>query len=912
MTGKVCSKCDVGWMIRLHEWYCGYCGCQVYDFSAKWEKEPLLYLGNGSDTLELTILVENNGACPITFQPIQTKRKKAIQLPEKYKNPFQVKAGQSHPIKVQVKPANLALHPETIIVSTQEGLPSLEGGKSLRLQALQRPDFKLVGSTNVRYRKGVEKVTVGLRVEVLKSRFYIDNVKLSPGRIRRVGFSKECHEKDQAMKSIHLEFDCSKLNDGVNSETLHFKLRGLSKPIEKTIQVQAEVEPEPPRLFVQKMNLEVTQDREKTCTLAIQNRGEQPLTIQHMAFSDPTGLVRLSNIDFPINVEGGGHQNVDVLISANNIAPAMYPINFTIISNSEAAQQYQDVLDVTVKQREEYPFHLAIDFGTTNSCCTYIDLNTFEPKLIPLDSKVSLPDIMPSSIVYHSRPTNGNKYHVGYEADTYRTSEIDGSYYITSAKRWLGYEWERPFPNNLQLQPRDVVADILKHIIAQAENHLDALTTKSKIKKCVVTYPTMFSREQQTDLRRAFEKINITNLILIDEASAASIGTIFQRGVEYGTRRDNYRLLVYDFGGGTIDIVLSQVISDGNNITIEPLAHGGNPKYGGDDVTQAIVNFVLNEFKQRIQRTNPDLCFDIPYLNPRKIWEPSGNPNIDRAAKNNANRLYLEAEKMKRELSEKSETIGTFTGLESAIGSTLSTVESLIPHHEIYIKISQQQLQSLIGAELKGTFTDIDTMITDNGAQTPDIVVLAGQSSKMSLVKEMMTIHLKKRYQKDIEIHLEKHPKVCVVKGAARYSLTYDLPNIKGGKVQPIDMANKTRSRLGIAQMSWEGPVFGEIISKGKRIPDESFATMDFPLSEPMVVIDVREHLGVGDDLANTSPIDIYTLTFPKEVTRAALQKARLTMAVKVSGNIELTALVDGIEYKSTVQKKSPAFVDEI
>ena len=910
MTGKVCSKCDVGWMIRSHERYCGYCGCQVYDFSAKWEKEPLLYPGDGSDTHELTILIENNGACPITFQPIQTKRKKAIQFPEKYKNPFQVKAGQSHPIKVQVKPANLALHPETIIVSAQDVLPSLEGGRSLRLQALQRPDFKLVGSTNVRYRKDTEKVTLGLRVEVLKSRFYIDNVKLSPGCIRRIGFSKECHEKDQSMKSIHLELDCSKLKNGVNSETLRFKLRGLSKPIEKTIRVQAEVEPEPPRLFVQKMNLEVTQDWEKTCTLTLQNRGEQPLTVQHIVFNDPTGLVRLSNIDFPINVEGGGHQNVDVIISANNIASATYPINFTIISNSEAAQQYQDVLNVTVKQREEYPHYLAIDFGTTNSCCAYIDLDTYESKLIPLDSKANFPDIMPSSIVYHSRPINGNKYRVGYEADTYRTSEIDGSYYITSVKRWLGYKWEHPFPNNLKLQPCDVVADILKHIIDQAENHLDTETTRSKITKCVVTYPTMFSREQQKDLRRAFEKINITNLALIDEASAASMGTIFQRG---GEHRDNYRLLVYDFGGGTIDIVLSQVTSDGNNLTIEPLAHGGNPKYGGDDVTRAIVDFVLNEFKQQIQRANPDLRFDIPHLNPRKIWESSENPKIDKAARDNTNRLYLEAEKMKRELSEKPETTGTFTGLESAIGSNLSTVESLIQPNEIDIKISQRQLQSLIGSELKRTFTDIDTMIADNDAQIPDIVVLAGQSSQMPLVKEMMTIHFQERHETDIEIHLDERPKACVVMGAARYGLNRALSgNTKGPKVQPIELANKTRSRLGIAQMSWEGPVFGEIISKGKRIPDESFAIMDFPLSEPMVVIDVREHFGVGDELSKASPIDIHTFIFPKKTTRTALQKARLKMAVKVNGNIEITALVDGIEYESIVQKKSPAFVDEI
>ena len=65
-------------------------------------------------------------------------------------------------------------------------------------------------------------------------------------------------------------------------------------------------------------------------------------------------------------------------------------------------------------------------------------------------------------------------------------------------------------------------------------------------------------------------------------------------------------------------------------ITIEPLAHGGNPKYGGDDVTQAIVDFVLAEFRKRIQKENLNLSFSIPYLSPRKVWQSSGDQKKDR------------------------------------------------------------------------------------------------------------------------------------------------------------------------------------------------------------------------------------------------------------------------------------------
>ena len=375
------------------------------------------------------------------------------------------------------------------------------------------------------------------------------------------------------------------------------------------------------------MNLEVTEDRQKNLTLTLQNRGERQLEIQNIVIDDPSNLVQLQIVEYPIEISGGEYQNVDLLISAVDVAPETYPypIDFTISSNCEAAKQYKDVLNVMVKKQEEYPHYLAIDFGTTNSCCAYIDSKSKnKPQLIPLDYTANPPEIMPSSIVYHSNPQNGKTYHVGYEAENYRTSEIDALYYISSVKRWLGYNWKRQFHNNLKLQPCEVVSHIFKHIIERSEEHLDTLSTKSKITKCVVTYPTMFSHRQREDLKRACMKVGIDKLEIIDEGTAASIATIFQKRREISS--EDYRLLVYDFGGGTIDIVMSRVTCTDGEIMFEPLAGGGHPKFGGDDVTQAIVDFVLNEFRQRIQRVNPNIKYEIPYLKYRKNIKTDREP----------------------------------------------------------------------------------------------------------------------------------------------------------------------------------------------------------------------------------------------------------------------------------------------
>ena len=99
MADTVCSKCDVGWVIRSHDKHCGYCGCKVFDFSVTWEQEPWIYAGDDANIHALTILVENTGAYPITFQPIQTTRDNTIRFPQENGSPFKVNAGQRHPFR---------------------------------------------------------------------------------------------------------------------------------------------------------------------------------------------------------------------------------------------------------------------------------------------------------------------------------------------------------------------------------------------------------------------------------------------------------------------------------------------------------------------------------------------------------------------------------------------------------------------------------------------------------------------------------------------------------------------------------------------------------------------------------------------------------------------------------------------
>ena len=236
MVDAVCSKCNVGWRIHSHDKHCGYCGCKVFDFSVTWEQEPWIYAGDDANLHALTILVENTGAYPITFHPIQPTRDNTILFPQENGSPFKVNAGRRHPIPIQVNPANLARHAETITVRARDAPPNLVSEKLLHIKALPRPDFKLTPNpVKVRHQRGTEKVREELHLEVQQSQFYISDIKATGGSVLSVGYSKQLHQENSAFKKVILEIDCNQLNDESNVVTLSFELHGFSKPIEKRI-----------------------------------------------------------------------------------------------------------------------------------------------------------------------------------------------------------------------------------------------------------------------------------------------------------------------------------------------------------------------------------------------------------------------------------------------------------------------------------------------------------------------------------------------------------------------------------------------------------------------------------------------------------------------------------------------------
>ena len=99
------------------------------------------------------------------------------------------------------------------------------------------------------------------------------------------------------------------------------------------------------------------------------------------------------------------------------------------------------------------------------------------------------------------------------------------------------------------------------------------------VNKAVITVPQEFSPIQNKEIREAANEAGFTDIELQTEPVAAAVA--------YGLElTENQNILIYDFGGGTFDVTILG-ISDGN---FNRIASGGDPKLGGEDFTQALID----------------------------------------------------------------------------------------------------------------------------------------------------------------------------------------------------------------------------------------------------------------------------------------------------------------------------------
>jgi len=219
-----------------------------------------------------------------------------------------------------------------------------------------------------------------------------------------------------------------------------------------------------------------------------------------------------------------------------------------------------------------------LDFGTTNSLLSVIGRDGHP---IHLTDERDRPH--PSVVWYRAgEVVVGRKARENLDAGP---EAITGSF-VRSPKRLL--DQDAPVHvGGRDLDPRDVIAEMLKFLRKDAATEQPV---EHKLNRAVMTIPVKLDGAGRRRLREAARKADIGIVQFVHEPLAALYAHLRSQP-DYRRRLaelDGCRVLVFDWGGGTLDLTLCQVQRD----QIIQIANIGDDEVGGDRFDEFIRNKV--------------------------------------------------------------------------------------------------------------------------------------------------------------------------------------------------------------------------------------------------------------------------------------------------------------------------------
>ncbi|MCR4731693.1 MAG: molecular chaperone DnaK [Lachnospiraceae bacterium] len=255
---------------------------------------------------------------------------------------------------------------------------------------------------------------------------------------------------------------------------------------------------------------------------------------------------------------------------------------------------------------------IGIDLGTTNSCVAVMEGG--KPTVI---ANTEGARTTPSVVAF----TKTGERLVGEPAKRQAVTNADKT--ISSIKRDMGTDVKKTIDDK-KYSPQEISAMILQKLKADAENYLG-----EKVTEAVITVPAYFNDAQRQATKDAGKIAGLDVKRIINEPTAAALA--------YGLDNENeQKIMVYDLGGGTFDV---SVIEIGDGV-IEVLSTNGDTHLGGDDFDNAIMNWMVSEFKTK---EGVDLSSDKMALQRLKEAAEKAKKELSSATTTNINLPFITA-----------------------------------------------------------------------------------------------------------------------------------------------------------------------------------------------------------------------------------------------------------------------------
>ena len=386
------------------------------------------------------------------------------------------------------------------------------------------------------------------------------------------------------------------------------------------------------------------------------------------------------------------------------------------------------------RQSDQPNYYIGIDLGTTNSVMGWGTLNPqtnqLETKVVEIKMMIERggtgkKELLPSCVYFK----DGGQPIVGEYAKTMigRTNRV-----VKSIKSEIGTQTQFDFDGSTY-DPAVISSQILRHLAASAESLFRFIPDD-----VVITVPASFD----SDMREAtIEAARLAGFrtqeddgsprnILLDEPRAALYDFINRQNKgEIPETRINFHepqiVLVFDLGGGTLDVSLHRVSYQQEQYTlnIEDLAISRYTRIGGDDFDQKLADCFFDAYASRLPDNLDDREMDMLKSTFREYAEQA---KIDLSSEIENGKLmgYFDSESVEAEIIQ-------------------TPVENQVFQYDLTLSEYEEIIEPLLASHLTlDAVNQLDTLPTCNNIIYPILDVLRKADRKIGSIPSVDAVLL--------------------------------------------------------------------------------------------------------------------------------------------------------------------------